>query len=56
MDDSARSSDEIMENQTSSDLSRAIQQWRRHLQQSSAFQHADLDELESHLHDSMPPL
>jgi hypothetical protein len=45
-----------MENQTSFDLSIAIQQWRQNLAQSSAFRHADLDELESHLHDSMPPL
>jgi hypothetical protein len=45
-----------MENQTPFDLNRTIQQWRQHLEQSAAFQRADLEELESHLRDSLPPL
>lgn len=56
MDGSPRSTDEIMENQTSFDLSSAIQTWRQNLEQSEAFSPADLDELEAHLHDAMPAL
>ena len=56
MDDSPRSPDETMENQTSFDLSRAIQVWRRNLAQSAAFRSTDLDELEAHLRDAIPAL
>lgn len=56
MDDSPRSSDKAMENQTSFDLNRAIQLWRQHLEQSSAFQRADLEELEAHLRDAIAAL
>lgn len=45
-----------MENQTSFDLSSAIQKWRRNLAQSAAFRSADLDELEAHLRDAIPAL
>jgi signal peptidase I len=45
-----------MENQTSFDLSGAIQNWRRNLAQSAAFRSADLDELEAHLRDAIPGL
>jgi hypothetical protein len=54
--DRPRSPDKTMENQTSFDLSRAIQQWRENLAQSPAFRTADLNELESHLRDSMATL
>src|SRR5215475_8566920 len=45
-----------MENQTSFDLSDAIQKWRRNLAQSAAFDSNDLDELEAHLRDAIPAL
>jgi len=45
-----------MENQTSFDLSDAIQKWRRNLAQSDAFDSNDLDELEAHLRDAIPAL
>jgi signal peptidase I len=45
-----------MENQNSFDLSGAIQQWRRNLAQSAAFDRNDLDELEAHVRDAMPAL
>ena len=45
-----------MEDQTSFDLSGAIQKWRRDLAQSAAFHRADLDELEAHLRDAIPAL
>lgn len=41
-----------MENPTSFDLNRTIEQWRANLAQSAAFTTANLDELESHLRDS----
>ena len=56
MDGSPRSSDEAMENQTSFDLSSAIQKWRETLAQSTTFRAADLDELEAHLRDAVPGL
>lgn len=45
-----------MENQTSFDLSDAIQKWRRNLAQSDAFDSNNLDELEAHLRDAIPAL
>jgi len=45
-----------MENQTSFDLSGAIQKWRRNLAQSVALRSADLDELEAHLRDAISAL
>jgi signal peptidase I len=56
VDDSPRNLDETMEDQTSFDLSGAIQKWRRNLAQSAAFDSNDLDELEAHLRDSIPAL
>jgi signal peptidase I len=56
VDGSSRNPDENMENQTSFDLSGAIQKWRRNLAQSAAFRSADLDELEAHLRDAIPAL
>jgi signal peptidase I len=56
VDGSPRSLDETMENQTSFDLSGAIQKWRRNLAQSAAFDSSDLDELEAHLRDAIPAL
>ena len=56
MDGSPRSPDETMENQTSFDLSGAIQEWRRNLAQSASFLSADLDELEGHLRDAISAL
>lgn len=56
MDGSPRGLDETMENQTSFDLSGAIEKWRRNLAQSAAFDSNDLDELEAHLHDAIPAL
>jgi hypothetical protein len=45
-----------MENTTPFDLNRAIQSWRENLGQSPAFQHENLNELESHLRDSLATL
>ena len=45
-----------METTTSFDLNRAIQQWRENLGQSPAFQRENLNELESHLRDSVAVL
>jgi len=45
-----------MENQTSFDLNGAIQRWRRELAKSKSFGVDDLEELESHLHDSQSSL
>jgi hypothetical protein len=45
-----------METTTSYDLNRAIQQWRENLAQSPAFGGENLDELESHLRDSIAAL
>jgi hypothetical protein len=45
-----------MENPTSFDLNRAIEQWRENLAQSPAFCCGNLDELESHLRDSVAAL
>ncbi len=42
-----------METTTSFDLNRAIQQWRENLAQSPAFRSENLNELESHLRDSI---
>jgi hypothetical protein len=42
-----------MENQTSFDLNAAIQRWRAGLAESSSFSKDDLDELESHVRDSV---
>ena len=56
MDDGPRNLDEIMENQTSFDLNLAIQRWREELGQSPAFHSENLNELESHLCDSIATL
>lgn len=45
-----------MENQTPFDLNKAVQNWRETLAQSPAFQCENLDELESHLRDSIATL
>jgi len=45
-----------MENQTSFDLNLAIERWRENLAQSSAFKCENLNELESHLRDSVGKL
>ena len=45
-----------MENPTSFDLNRAIQQWRENLGQSPAFRSENLNELETHLCDSIATL
>jgi hypothetical protein len=45
-----------MENPTSFDLNGAIQRWRENLAQSPAFRRENLDELESHLRDSIAKL
>ncbi len=45
-----------MENQTAFDLNRAIQTWRENLAQSPAFERENLNELESHLRDSIAKL
>ena len=42
-----------METTTSFDLNRAIQSWRENLAQSPAFRGENLNELESHLRDSV---
>lgn len=45
-----------MENSTAFDLNGAIQQWREHLAVAPAFRGEDLNELESHLRDSITVL
>jgi hypothetical protein len=45
-----------MENPNSFDLNCAIQDWRENLAQSPAFRRENLDELETHLRDSVVPL
>ncbi len=45
-----------MENPTSFDLNHAIQEWRENLAQSPAFRSENLNELESHLSDSIATL
>jgi hypothetical protein len=45
-----------MENQTSFDLNVAIQRWRENLAQSASFRAENLNELESHLRDSVARL
>ena len=45
-----------MENQTPFDLDREIQGWRENLAQSPAFRSENLDELQTHLRDSVAGL
>lgn len=45
-----------MENQTEFDLNHAIQNWRQHLSQSPSYRAENLEELESHLRDSVATL
>ena len=56
MDDSPRHTFKTMENKTAFDLNLAIQHWREGLAQSAAFRNENLDELESHLRDSIERL
>src|SRR5689334_23260986 len=56
VDDSPRNTFKIMENQTSFELNNAIQRWRENLGQSPAFRSENLNELESHLRDSIATL
>ena len=45
-----------MENQTEFDLNRAMATWRQQLGQSPAYREENLEELESHLRDSIATL
>jgi hypothetical protein len=56
MDDRARNTHQIMENQSSFDLNRAIQRWRADLARSAAYRNENLNDLESHLRDSVDRL
>jgi hypothetical protein len=56
MDDRPRHTLKIMENQTSFDLNLAIRRWREDLARSAAFRSENLNELESHLRDSIDGL
>lgn len=56
MDDRPRNPDEIMENNTLFDLNAAIRRWRENLAQSPSFRRDDIEELESHLRDSVMQL
>ena len=56
MDDRPRNPDEPMENQTSFDLKAAVRRWRENLAQSPEFRTEDIDELESHVQDSVSDL
>ena len=56
MDDRPHNPDEIMENNNLFDLNAAIRRWRENLAQSPNFRGDDLDELESHLRDSVTQL
>src|SRR5262245_17969039 len=56
VDDRPQNSHDIMENHSSFDLTKSIQRWRENLAQSPNFRADDLDELESHLQDSVREL
>ncbi len=56
MDERPRNIYEIMETTPSFDLNRSVQSWRENLSQSPAFQWENLDELETHLRDSVATL
>jgi hypothetical protein len=56
MDDRPQNPDDLMESHTSFDLTAAIQRWRENLAESPNFIGDDLDELESHLQDSVREL
>ena len=56
MDDRPLNSDEIVENHTTFDLNAAIRRWRENLAQSPSFRGDDIEELESHLRDSVTQL
>jgi len=56
MDDSSRHALKIMETQTAFDLNLAIRRWLEDLAHSSAFRSENLNELESHLRDSIDRL
>ncbi len=56
MDDRPPNTLKIMENQTTFDLNLAIQRWRENLARSSALRSENLNELESHLRDSIDRL
>jgi hypothetical protein len=56
MDDRPRHTLKIMETQTAFDLNLAIRRWREDLAGSSAFRSENLNELESHLRDSIDRL
>lgn len=56
MDERPRNPDQTMETTTPFDLNLTIQRWRENLAQSPAFQSENLNELESHLRDSVATL
>jgi hypothetical protein len=56
VDDRPRSVNKTMEDHTSFDLTLAVRQWRKNLAEAPEFQQTDLDELESHLRDSISTL
>lgn len=56
MDGSPRNPLQTMETQTTFDLNLAIQRWREDLSRSAAFRNENLNELESHLRDSIDRL
>jgi hypothetical protein len=56
VDDCPRSTQQIMENSTPFDLETAIGKWRGELAHSPAFKQENLNELESHLRDSIARL
>lgn len=56
MDDRPPNTLKIMENQTLFDLNLAVRRWREDLAHSSAFRNENLNELESHLRDSVATL
>ena len=56
MADRPRNPHKTMANETSFDLNAAIQRWRENLGQSPAFRSENLNELESHLRDSVESL
>src|SRR4051794_28704824 len=56
VDDCPRNIEQIMENTTPYNLNAEIQQWREALAQSPAFNSENLNELESHLRDSVARL
>ena len=56
MADGSRNLNQAMEHKNQFDLERAVESWRQQLSASEGISAGGLDELETHLHDSMEAL